>query len=352
MRKGKYRRAKKSDIINFYFHLSILIQSGVAIIPALNILADQQVSEELQEAISSSSENINSGSTLYQALAIYSGLFPPEDVLLIKNGEYSGNLGAVLSQLSDTRMLEYKNSKKIQNSLTYPFILLILSLLIIFILSQTVITSVYPSFIAQGIKLPFYSLVFYKISDFLKNPWVTLFVILHLLFFIKIAMMIAQTTMIKESLEKIAWNFPFIKKTLRSKVYCDFFRSFTLLYGSGIDIRNAIMLAGNSCRHSIISDISVKITKELENGKNLCSAFEYYFPKFVILFIETGETSGKLLYSLEKLCTYYEQDINSRLNYALTLLEPVITIVMGIFVAILAVVIISPIYSAIMGAGL
>ncbi len=336
----------------FYNHLALMLKSGIPITKALESLSAQEERGEFRAVITAVKMDITAGKSLSQSITPYNPIFSDTDIQAIKMGESSGKLDEILFKLSEIGTRQYLEKQKIRNIMTYPLTVFILSSIILAVISQTIVASIYPLLADKGIGLGFAAKIIIGLSKTMQNPAGLAAALLVTSICIATAKKIIKTNDYRKKMQKILWNMPLVNKTIKTQAFCDFCRNFAFLYEHNTEIRQSLILAGQSTGNIMIQDTSVKLVEDLINGLSLSESFKKYFPKSVNIFVETGEKSGKLAECLNRLSAFYQQEINYTAESFAAMLEPFLMLFMGIVAGVIALSVLSPIYGAINTLGL
>ena len=340
-------KVKKIQIIHFFEQVALMLKAGIPLAKAIDSICNPMNSCEFKAVLITIRKAILSGESLSQAMGKYGHIFSEMDICCIKMAEESGKLSDIMDNLSKNGKQQYLNEQKFISVITYPIIVFILSIFVIWLISQTVISQIYPTLPSRGLVWDFFIKSILLNSKIMTNPIVLLYTFIKIFLLYKTVDFVLKNKKFGGFFQKKLWNMPIVKESIRSRAFCDFFRNFTFLYESGVDINKSLELAALSSDSIIIKNIALSSSQDLLNGMTLSESLHKYFPRAVTIFVKSGEESGNLTKSLKNLCKVYQQKTDLSIEMAMNLMEPVMIISIGIFTTVTALVLLSPIYDSI-----
>lgn len=336
---------KNKDVVLFTSQLASMLSSGLTLLQALNILRDQMQNPRMQQVVIAIITDIQGGSPLSAAIAKFPDIFTPIYISLVRTAESSGLLDKVLTRLADNLEKQEKLHSAIKGALTYPIIVVIGMVAVMFVMMIFVIPQLTVLYGNLGIPLPTPTLIIVKISEFVKAFW---FLIIGLFVVMYIAINRWHNTPSgKVVLDTVVLRLPVFGKLVSQSILTEFTRTFGLLVSSGSLIVQSLQEASDVAGNVIYKDAILDIAKKVEKGVSIGDAIATYaiFPPVLIQMVKIGEDTGKLDESLLKVSEYFEREVDQSVKTLTTSLEPMIMVVLGIGVAFLIVSIITPIYN-------
>jgi len=339
-----FRKIATKDIVLFTRQLSTLIESGVNILNALNIISNQNANKNFGILISDIASRIRDGNPLSSSLAAFPNLFSNLYCALIRTGESSGELNVALKRLADflEKEEEFKNS--LRAGLTYPAIVFGVSVLTVAFLLTFVIPRLVGMFEDMGQALPLPTQILINISSFLRGYWWAMVAVIIVLIFL-------SGRLKKSPKGRLAWDSIKLKLiaigdlTLKTEV-ARLMRTLSLLLSSGIAITPALEDAVTVLDNQVLRAEVVKFKEQINSGSSFSAALRNSksFPDFVLNIVAIGEESGELDKSLMRIATDYERQVDATLKTFIRLLEPVIILIMGAVVGFIVVSMLLPIF--------
>ncbi len=338
------RKISHHDIVQFSRQLYSLVEAGINILKALNMIADQTPNKDLATIIRDLSGRIKDGKSLSDSLSAFPNLFSNLYCSMVRTGEASGRLNATLKQLTDfmEEDEEFKNS--LRAGLTYPAIVLFVSVLTVVGLLVFVIPKLIPMFEDMGQALPLPTQILINTSNALRNQWWMIVAVILILIF-------TLRRIYKTAKGRLAWDrcklklFFWGNLTLKSEI-SRLTRTLSLLLSSGLSITPALEISASVIENEILKAEVAKFKEEISTGKSLSTAFKSskLFPELVINIIAIGEETGSLDKSLMGIARDYEGEVSRTLKEITRLLEPVIILVMGLVVGFIVLSMLLPIF--------
>ncbi|HPP05131.1 MAG TPA: type II secretion system F family protein [Spirochaetota bacterium] len=331
------RRLKIEEIIFLSRQLSLLLRSGLTIVLALDIIQENIKSKSFKNFVIKIRENILGGESFSEALSHYRKILPVLFIEVVRVGEVTGNLDSVLLRLSDFLEKEEELRRKVKNALIYPEIVAgVIIIAIIFLL-----ISVVPIFVnlyrGAGVKLPLPTKILISISSFLTNYWYIIIPILIILYFS--FMFYSKTKTGKKKIDKFLFNLPtIIGKIYRENIFLRVSHTLEILIESGITLGNSFELISRVSGNEVIRESLLRTREKIMQGQTISKALsdEGVFPLLFIRMISVGEAGGNLEDVLQEMERYFESELDNDIKKFTALLEPALTIILGIIVAFVA----------------
>lgn len=338
-------RIKTKDIVIFSRQFSVLISANVAMVQSLKVLVEQTESIKLKIIVSDLSDEVDSGTKLSEALAKYPKVFSNFYISVVKSGETSGKLEEVLGYLADEMEKDYDMMSKIKGAMIYPIFVLcglvvVGGAMMIFVVPQ--LTAV---LLEAGGQLPFATRVLIAISNFLKNFWWLLIMIIVGVF---IGVRYYGSTVVgKQQLDFFKLRVPIFGKLFQKIYLVRFTRSMYTLIVGGVTIVKSLEIASEVVSNQVYKELIIKTVEQVEQGNSISMVFSESaeIPKMVSQMMSIGEKTGKLDIVLKRITDFYGREIGNTVANLMTLMEPIIMVVMGIAVGLMVAAIILPMYN-------
>lgn len=334
-----------SDLVFFTRQLSSMLASGLTLVQALNILKDQVQKEGMQEITQGIINDIDEGKPFSSAVARYTNLFSPIYVSLIKAAETSGILDTVLLRLADNLEKEQKLKSTIKSALTYPAIIVIGMILVMFVMMIFVIPQLNTLYQSLDIPLPLPTKIVIGLSSFVTMFWPLVLGFVFLLFFFYRRW--NRTSSARLLIDDWKLRIPIFGKLIKQTILAEFTRTLGLLVGTGTLVVEALNQASDVAGNVLYKNAIVGVSKRVEKGVSIGDAMSAYplFPLIIIQMVRIGEQTGKLDESLLRASEYFEREVEQSVKTLTTAMEPFIMVILGLGVAFLIISIITPIYN-------
>ncbi|MFH1093897.1 MAG: type II secretion system F family protein [Candidatus Omnitrophota bacterium] len=339
-------RIKSKQITVFAKQLSILLKSGVPILKALTILANQTPNQRLKMVLNSVRLQIKDGKTLSSALAFHSDEFSSLFVSLIAAGEESGTMEVALLRIAEYRRKKEQIFSNIRTALTYPILMALVGTGTIIFMLTFVMPRLLSIFTRLGQDLPLPTKILISVSNFLTLGWVwPVFAGTIVLIFI-IAKRFLATKAGKLIVSRIKLRSPVFGTLFLRAELAQFSRTLDLLLKSGIQLISALQKSINTLDNEVIKQELIKGYKAIEQGETFGSTLDkcYLFPKFMVNLVSVGEESGKIEGALEELARTYEEETDEAIKIMTNLLEPLMILIMGVIVGFIIVSMLLPVF--------
>ena len=342
-RKLTRARVSSDDIAIMTRQLATLLGAGVALVEGLTALVEQTEKERLKRIMSDVKQRVNEGSSLGDALAVHQKLFGPLYVNMIKAGEHSGALDAVLLRLADFTESQSRLRQKVIGTMIYPALMMVAGGGILVLLMTIVIPQVTKIFESMKATLPWTtrSLIFF--STTIQDFWFIVFPLL-------IGGVVGAYQWSKSPKGKPVWDRQLLKAPIfgslvRMIAIARFTRTLATLLKSGVPLLGAMDIVKNVVTNSVLADVVEKARDAIREGESIATPLKRSgeFPPLVYHMIAIGERTGQLEDMLVSVADAYENQVNVRIGALTSLLEPVLIVVMGAVIAFIAFSILMPI---------
>ena len=343
---GLFGRITITDKILFTRNLQVMIKAGLPISKALEILIKQTPKKNFKKIISKVSENVKKGKTLASSLAFFPKVFPPLFVNMIHVGETGGELEKVLNQLANQIKKDNELMSNIKSAMIYPVIILLLMIAVVIVMIIFVLPQLANVFRDIQADLPIATRILIGFSDFI-NKYV-LFLIIGIILLGIMIYAVLRTERGKKKFHALLLKIPILGTNIKKVNLARFSRTASTLLSSGIPITETLNITskvvGNKIYQKTIKQAAIKIKKGvrlveiLERNKKI-------YPPLITQMIAVGEETGSLDNILKDVAEFYETDVTRTTENLASIIEPILMIVLGLGVGIMAIAIVSPIYS-------
>ena len=322
----------QKDIKEFCKNMAMMMKTGQSLIMVLELLEATTRNRTLKEMISYTKNEMKNGKSFSSCIKKYKKYFTNMFISMIEIGEKSSSLMDVFLYLSNYYDHQTKIKTKIINAMFYPMILLFLSVVIVFVMSLFVIPMYEGIFIENNITLPLLTKFLFFISNFLKNNLiiVVLFIILVLL----LGILLFTSNKGKVLINRILCHIPFISRIYKTINIYIISSSLEIMLANKLSIVDSVNILVNSLNDGYLIRKFKWVYDELRRGQTLSKSLESfnYFPKMFIEMIKNGENANHLELELKSSSEYYYQKVNDVLTKLTVFIEPLLIILISIFV--------------------
>ena len=326
------KKIKLKDISLFCKQMSVMLESGIPLNNAVDILEQQATSKNLKSSLKIVSKSLKEGSQLSKAMLDQEGMFPDLLIRMVQAGEKTGKLDEVLEKMSEHYNKELKTSRQIRGAMIYPAVLAFLAVAAVLALLYVVIPSFSGIFEQSGMAMPLPTRIVLAASNFVRSSWYILFGVTGILVFLFLRY--RSTEAGRYQLDRLKLNLPVIKGPMQKIVTARFASTLAILTSAGIPLVEAIESAAATTNNAVVIE-KMKIANEgLQKGERLTGMITStgLFPPMMLSMVKIGEESGSLESMLVKTSDYYEEELETAIKQLLSLLEPAMIIVMGVII--------------------
>lgn len=339
-------KVKTNEIVTFSRQLALLLESGVGIIHSLELLRDQTADAELRRVLHEIIPDLRAGSTLAESLAKYPNAFSKIFSKMVEVGEKTGSLDAVLKNLANYAENESKAIAKLKNAMTYPTIVLVLGIVVATILVTFVLPPIIGMFTSLGAELPLITRILIFTVNFVKDN--ILYIIGVVGGLLALVFMYTRTRTGGLNWNRLKLKIPLMGRISHVSELARICRNMALLFRAGMPVNEIISLAAQACGNKAIAKDLTEVGQDALKGLGLSGPMTQR-PTFLPLMTEltsVGEETGNLEETLVMIALNYETEADIKTQRLLGMIEPVMTITMGIMVGFLALSIFIPLYSS------
>lgn len=336
-------RVSSDDVAIFTRQLSTLLHAGVTLIEALTALVDQTEKERLKRVVSDVKTRVNEGSSLADALGQHGKIFGSLYVNMVRAGEASGALDAVLARLADFTEGQAKLRQKVLGTLIYPVIMSIIGSGILALLMTVVVPKVTKIFDSMKVSLPWTTRLLIFVSNLLANWWWLLLPLVGAAIFGFFRWKASPKG--RPIWDRFVLRAPVFGSLVRMLSIARFSRTLATLLKSGVPLLTAMDITKNVVSNGVLSAVVENARDAIREGESIAGPLKRSgeFPPLVHHMIAIGERSGQLEEMLLNVADSYETQVSVRIGALTALMEPLIIVAMGVAVAFVAFSILMPI---------
>lgn len=339
---------------SYFFHmLAVMVDAGIPLMQALKILARRTSSQRFQRVLFTAAYDISRGLNFSDALSRFSEVFNEFEVGIIRSGEAVGHLEQVLSRLSSELEESYELSLKLWTASFYPIIVFVVLVFVavgmIFFLLPNLLSLLQESGFSEE-NLPLTTKILVGVRDAIANFWWFILIIIFALY-------TAVKVYVQSEGGRFQWDFwklrlPIVGELIRKVIVLKFVRLISLLLESGFPVLGSLKIVAMALPNEVYRlkmwEVMAKVQEGEKISDNLANA-PFLFPETVTQMLAVGEQSAALAQTAEKVSGQYQKEITHTLKRLTAVFEPVMIIVVGVFVALLALAILLPIFRIVGG---
>lgn len=338
----------RRHLIHFCFHLDQLLRAGVPIVEGLADLRDSLENHRMREVLTVMVESIEGGRSLSQAMAEHPQVFGDIFVGLIKAGESSGQLPQVLRSLHDTLRWQDELAAHTRKLLLYPAFLACFVAGAFFFVMLHLVPKLAGFMGNLGQQIPLQTRLLIATSDFVVAHWPWLLA-MPILVLLSLRLALRNSLRLRRRLDGLQLRLPLIGPLLHKIVLARFASTFALLYRSGIPILTALRDTEAVVGNCAIEDGLRQAREAIADGQSVAAAFQQaqLFPPLVLRMLRVGESTGALDTALDNVGYFYSRDVKEGIERIQVLIEPVMTAIVGLFLAWVMLAVLGPVYDTV-----
>jgi len=337
---------KTSEMVTFSRQLALLLESGIGIVQGLELLQSQASNKQLKKVLIEVVSDLRGGSSLSMALSKHPRVFSTIYHKMVSVGEQTGNLEEVLRSLADYAERESGAMSKLKMALTYPAIVFCLAIVVIAIMVTVVLPPIVGMFTSMGGELPITTRLLLASLDFLNAYGLYLLIVGSGVGIA--AYMYSRSPSGSYYKDLLLLKLPLLGRLSLVSHLARSCRSMALLFRAGLPLPEIMTLASQSSGNKVISKALNDVEQDMLKGEGLAGPMKkrWVFLPLMVAMTKVGEETGNLDATLITVAENYDVEAASRIQTMLSMIEPVMTIAMGIGVGFIALSIFMPMYSS------
>jgi len=341
-------KVKRSDLINFCFHLEQMTRAGVLLTDGLADLRDSVENPRIKEIISGMTESIQGGQSMSQSMSQYPSVFDPVFRALVRAGEETGRLPEVLQSLGDKLRWEDELAAQTKKVVTYPAFLAVVVIGVVFFLMVYLVPQMAGFIRNMGQSLPLHTRALMALSAFFVQWWWAI-ILLPIFGAGTIGYLARTNPAVRYRLDELLLKLPWVGAILRKIILSRFASVFAMMYASGITVTESIRSAEETAGNRWIQEGLRQAGQQIAEGKTVTQAFQDVgiFPPLVVRMLRVGENTGRLDTALANVSYFYTREVREGIARLQVLIEPALTITLGIVMGWVMLSVLGPIYDTI-----
>jgi type IV pilus assembly protein PilC len=340
-------KVSNRDLVMFCFQLEQLSSAGVPMLEGLNDLRESTANPYFQKVLGSLAGDVEGGKMLSQAMAEHPDVFDEVFVNLVAAGEQTGQLPKVFDNLCNTLKWQDELMGQTKRLLAYPLFVFVVVMAAVTFLMIYLVPEMVKFLNSLGQELPLNTRILIAISNAFVNYW-WLILALPVVVVTGVAGYIKQSPEARYQFDYIKLKLPLTGEILQKIIMARFARYFALMYQTGIPILEAIKTCEKIVGNRVIADALSRAHAQINAGDSMSDSFHNagLFPPLVVRMIKVGENTGALDKSLLNVSYFYDRDVNEMMQKMLKLLEPALTVVLGLILAFIMMSVLGPVYDS------
>lgn len=334
-------------LIVFCIQMEQLLQAGVPLLQAIAELAEQSEHKGLRAALRILYRDLEAGRLLSQAFQAQANIFPPLFGQLVDAGERTGQLSEIFGHLTRTLSWQAELLAQIRRGLTYPAVLCVMVAVAAYVMLTFLVPQMASFLQGLGQELPWSTRLLLTLSDGVMayGGWLLLVMVLLVGALILIVRHSPKAALL---LDQCLLKIPVFGRLLHQLVLARLCRFLGLMYQTGIPLLQALEWCQPLLQQRVMARALAEVHQRVQAGESLTSSFKatLQFPPLMLRMLSVGETTGALDRMLLQLATFYDREVQSQLQTLLRLLEPALTISLGLMLLFLMAAVMLPVYDS------
>lgn len=341
------KKVSLKELVMFSFQIEQLTSAGMSLLEGLADLRDSTRNPHFQKVIGALVADIEGGKLLSQALAEHPAVFGNVYISLVRAGEQTGKLPEVFDNLASTLKWQDELISQTQRLLAYPLFVLVVVLAAVTFLMVYLVPQMVTFLHNLGQELPLQTRLLIFISNVFVHFW-WLMLSLPVLIVMLIAFAVRKSAEARYRLDYVKLHMPLTGEILKKIILARFARYFALMYQTGIPILDAIKTCEDIVANRVVADALNRAHQQINAGDSMSESFRNagLFPPLVVRMIKVGESTGALDKSLLNISYFYDRDVNESIEKMLKLLEPALTVILGLILAFIMFSVLGPVYDS------
>ncbi len=338
------RKVKLKDIAVFCRQFYVMLDSGLSIGKALNILIEQGEKPKIREALIGVNGDLKRGETLASSMRKRKDVFPNLLTSMIDAGERSGNLDIILKRMAEYYEKETKIRGKIKSAMIYPIVLGVVAIIAITFILTFVMPTFVQMFEENNVDLPTSTKMVLGTSKMLGKYGIIIFLILVTAIILLGKYLKSEEGQYKLSI--INLKIPVIKKLTQKIIVSRFTRTMGIVSSSGMSLVTSLEIVASVVGNKIAEKELLKVKEKVLKGEGLGDSIMKIkiFPPMLASMVKVGEEAGSLDSILDKTADFYDDELEREIQTATALIEPAMIVVMGIIIGFLLISILTPMF--------
>jgi type IV pilus assembly protein PilC len=322
----------RKEIAIFTRQFSVMIDAGLPLVQCLEILGSQQDNRTFQKILFQVRQDVESGSTLADALRKHPKAFDDLYCNMVAAGETGGILDTILQRLSQYIEKIVKLRAAVRSAMVYPTAVILIAVGVVWVILWKVIPTFATLFEGLGAKLPLPTRVTIAASNFIGTFWWLIFAAIGAGVFA--IYRYHKTYHGRRVIDGLMLKMPVLGNVLRKIAVARFCRTLGTLVASGVPILEGLSITARTAGNSVVEDAIMATRKSIEEGKTIAEPLKNtdVFPPMVVQMIAVGEQTGALETMLNKIADFYEDEVDEATANLLALLEPVMIVFLGVII--------------------
>ncbi|MEE4749223.1 type II secretion system F family protein [Pseudomonas alliivorans] len=342
---GKGKKIKPLDIAFFARQMATMMKAGVPLLQSFDIISEGAENPNMRSLVDSLKQEVSAGNSFATALRQKPGQFDNLFCNLVDAGEQAGALESLLDRVATYKEKTEKLKAKIKKAMTYPAAVLVVAFIVSGILLIKVVPQFQAVFAGFGAELPAFTRMVIGLSEVVQTWWLAIIGIFVGSFFI-FKRSYKQSQKFRDSVDRFLLKIPLIGPLIFKSSVARYARTLATTFAAGVPLVEALDSVAGATGNVVFRNAVMKIKQDVSTGMQLNFSMRStgVFPSLAIQMTAIGEESGALDSMLDKVATYYEDEVDNMVDSLTSLMEPMIMALLGVIVGGLVIAMYLPIF--------
>lgn len=342
---GFKKKIKLKELAVMSRQMATMIGAGLSLLRSLNILAEQTENSALAKILGKVRDDVETGVSTSDAFAKHAEVFPPLMISMIRAGEAGGFLEGALDSIAVNFEKEVKLKGKIKSALTYPVIVLVMSLVSVVAMLVFIVPVFQKMFTSLGGKLPLPTMILVYLSQ--AMVWIGPLMIVIFIAFSVWWPKNKNTERVRKRLDPLKLKLPVFGILIKKIAIARFSRNFSDMIRAGVPILRALQIVGETSGNWVIQRSLEEVADSVRQGHSLSGPLSDHpvFPPMVTQMIAVGEDAGSLEVMLNKIADFYDQEVEAATEQLTAMIEPLMVAFLGVVIGGMVVALYLPIFN-------
>jgi type IV pilus assembly protein PilC len=338
------KKVKLKDLAVFSRQFATMVNSGLSLLRALNILCEQTENPELARVLGEVRTDIESGNSLSAGMGKHPDVFPPLMVNMCKAGEVGGFLDSVMLQIATNYEAETRLRGKVKSAMTYPVVVLCIALLAVVGMLLFIVPTFASLFSTLGGTLPLPTRILVTLSNGLKLGIIPLIVLIVV--GVQVWKRVKRTPQVRNVVDPLKLKLPVFGELFRKIALTRFARNLGTMMKSGVPILQSLDIVADTTGNVVLERATRAVQDSVRTGESLAKPLTEHpvFPPMVVQMMAVGEDTGALDTMLEKIAEFYDQEVEATTEALTALIEPLMIAFLGGIIGSMIIALYMPIF--------
>ncbi len=340
-----FERVKSKDIVMLSRQIATLFEAQVSALRIFRLLSAETQNPALRERLVTVANDLQSGSTISDALAKHPKVFSGFFVSMVRTGEETGKLDKTFAYLADYIDRTYEVTSKARNALIYPAFVIMTFIAVMVLMLTTVIPKLANILQETGQEIPIYTKIVLGVSNFLTNYFLLILVAVILGGVLLYRYFSTEEGKIRFS--EFRMSIPYVGSLYKMLFLSRLSDNLSTMLSSGVQMVRAVEITADVVNDAVYGDVLKKAALEIQGGRPASEVFAKYpeFPGIIVAMIKIGEETGELSKILDTMAKFYRREVQNAVDTLVSMIEPLMIVTLAIGVGVLLASVLVPIYN-------